>query len=264
MDAKLLGEFIAQRRKELGFTQASLAEKIHVTDKAVSRWERGIGLPDIGNIEALAQALDISLIELMQARQNNEENISTEEAEQIVIDTIEWTKATPVNKTVRILGTAELCGFTVIIAAWLTLIVLSGNSLAGSIGSMLSGLISWMIPIWYISISQSKKKAHAVFASFSLAAAALMIQFFQIADEVYTGDYSALLDTMNALIFIVVLYIFLTAVLNLVMIRSGKIARKKQRIEELIVLFVFFGIMMVLLLVTGNIIADVIRFDIRL
>lgn len=41
MDAKILGNYIAARRKELGMTQANLAEKIHVTDKAVSRWERG-------------------------------------------------------------------------------------------------------------------------------------------------------------------------------------------------------------------------------
>ena len=43
MDAKILGNYIATRRKELGMTQANLAEKIHVTDKAVSRWERGVG-----------------------------------------------------------------------------------------------------------------------------------------------------------------------------------------------------------------------------
>lgn len=42
MDAKILGSYIAIRRKELGMTQAKLAEKIHVTDKAVSRWERGV------------------------------------------------------------------------------------------------------------------------------------------------------------------------------------------------------------------------------
>ena len=41
MDAQRMGSFIAQRRKELGLTQAELAEKLHVTDKAVSRWERG-------------------------------------------------------------------------------------------------------------------------------------------------------------------------------------------------------------------------------
>ena len=42
MDAKIFGNYIAARRKELGMTQANLAEKIHVTDKAVSRWERGV------------------------------------------------------------------------------------------------------------------------------------------------------------------------------------------------------------------------------
>ena len=42
MDAKKLGQFIADRRKTLGYTQADLAEKLHVTDKAVSRWEIGV------------------------------------------------------------------------------------------------------------------------------------------------------------------------------------------------------------------------------
>ena len=42
MDEKILGNYIAARRKELGMTKANLAEKIHVTDKAVSRWERGV------------------------------------------------------------------------------------------------------------------------------------------------------------------------------------------------------------------------------
>ena len=42
MDAKKFGAFVADIRKEKGMTQADLAEKIHVTDKAVSRWERGV------------------------------------------------------------------------------------------------------------------------------------------------------------------------------------------------------------------------------
>ena len=62
MDAKSFGVFLAQQRKKQGFTQAELAEQLHVTDKAVSRWERGIGLPDINTLEPLANALQMTLI----------------------------------------------------------------------------------------------------------------------------------------------------------------------------------------------------------
>ena len=46
MDAKTTGRFIAELRKQKGYTQKELAEKIMVTDKAISRWETGKGLPD--------------------------------------------------------------------------------------------------------------------------------------------------------------------------------------------------------------------------
>lgn len=57
MEAKKFGQFIAGIRKEKKMTQAELAGKIHVTDKAISRWERGLGFPDIQTLEPLAQAL---------------------------------------------------------------------------------------------------------------------------------------------------------------------------------------------------------------
>ena len=70
MDAKNLGSFIAAQRKSLGLTQAELAEKLHVTDKAVSRWERGLGFPDINLIEPLANALKVSIAEIMKSEKN--------------------------------------------------------------------------------------------------------------------------------------------------------------------------------------------------
>ena len=75
MDPKVFGTFIAKRRKEKNMTQADLAEKLNVTDKAVSRWERGIGFPDINTIEPLASALEISVPELMKSERilSNEE-----------------------------------------------------------------------------------------------------------------------------------------------------------------------------------------------
>lgn len=84
MDAKTLGIFIAELRKEKGLTQAQLAETLHVTDKAVSRWERGVGLPDLTNLEALAGALDITVTELIQCKRQEEPPVDPETTKQII------------------------------------------------------------------------------------------------------------------------------------------------------------------------------------
>ena len=84
LDAKVFGAYIAAIRKEKGLTQSQIAEKIHVTDKAVSKWERGAGLPDINNIEALAEALDVSLTELIQCKKQEDCFIKTEDVSNII------------------------------------------------------------------------------------------------------------------------------------------------------------------------------------
>ena len=86
MEAKKFGKFIAEIRKERKMTQADLATEIHVTDKAVSRWERGLGFPDIQTIEPLAQALGISVLELMRSEQQeqNELQYTKEEVAEIL------------------------------------------------------------------------------------------------------------------------------------------------------------------------------------
>ncbi len=72
MEAEKFGKFIAALRKEKKITQAELAEKLHVTDKAVSRWERGLGYPDIHTLEPLADALGITLTELMKCERGTD------------------------------------------------------------------------------------------------------------------------------------------------------------------------------------------------
>jgi len=89
MDAQKLGAFIAATRKELQLTQAQLAQRIRVTDKAVSRWERGLGLPDIQLLEPLAQALGVELIELMRAERSAAETLTKEEASSAVAETVQ-------------------------------------------------------------------------------------------------------------------------------------------------------------------------------
>ena len=60
MDAKTTGRFIAELRKQKGYTQKELAEKIMVTDKAISRWETGKGLPDTSLLKPLGDILGVS------------------------------------------------------------------------------------------------------------------------------------------------------------------------------------------------------------
>ena len=65
MDAGKTGKFIAKKRKDLNMTQNELAEKLHITDKAVSKWERGLSFPDISILIPLAEILNISLYDLL-------------------------------------------------------------------------------------------------------------------------------------------------------------------------------------------------------
>ena len=65
MDSLKTGNYIALKRKEAGITQKELAEKLMISDKAVSRWETGRGLPDIDMFIPLSEALGVSVSELM-------------------------------------------------------------------------------------------------------------------------------------------------------------------------------------------------------
>ena len=65
MAAYITGDFIRTQREERGLTQRELAEAVGVTDKAISKWETGRGLPDVTLLEPLASALSVSLAELL-------------------------------------------------------------------------------------------------------------------------------------------------------------------------------------------------------
>lgn len=66
MDNMKTGCLIKALRKEKGMTQKELADRLHVTDRAVSKWERGLCAPDLALLEPLAQALGVSIVELLQ------------------------------------------------------------------------------------------------------------------------------------------------------------------------------------------------------
>lgn len=65
MDPKKTGKFICDNRKKHGLSQKELAEKLNITDKAVSKWERGLSFPDISMLIPLSEILDITLFDLL-------------------------------------------------------------------------------------------------------------------------------------------------------------------------------------------------------
>ena len=73
MKKKTLGMMIASLRKENGMTQFELAEKMGVTDKAVSKWERDLSCPDVNTIPKLAEVFGISVDELMQIKAESQD-----------------------------------------------------------------------------------------------------------------------------------------------------------------------------------------------
>ena len=64
MDQVKIGRFIAERRKQCGYTQMQLAEKLNITDRAVSKWETGRSMPDASIMQALCALLGITLNDL--------------------------------------------------------------------------------------------------------------------------------------------------------------------------------------------------------
>ena len=85
MDQIKIGRFIAVRRKRANLTQLQLADRLGITDKAVSKWERGITMPDTSIMFELCDILGISVNELLSGEKINMEN-SSQKNEQLLLD----------------------------------------------------------------------------------------------------------------------------------------------------------------------------------
>lgn len=90
MDQEKIGKFIQKLRKEKELTQQELANKLNVTDRAVSKWETGRGLPDLSIIKTLCEELDISINELLSGEKLNKKEYN-EKLEENIEKTIEYT-----------------------------------------------------------------------------------------------------------------------------------------------------------------------------
>ena len=89
MEENKISRFIRDRRLELGLTQLQLADRLGVTDKAVSKWERAVSYPDITILRELAAALEVSVTELL-AGERDEASLVPPEVEDVVVDAVAY------------------------------------------------------------------------------------------------------------------------------------------------------------------------------
>lgn len=84
MDLVKIGKYIAGKRKALGMTQKQLAEKLNMSDKSVSKWERGISLPDVSVYMELCEILGISINEFLAGEDIDAENVEKKSEDNII------------------------------------------------------------------------------------------------------------------------------------------------------------------------------------
>ena len=166
MNAKDMGLFINELRKENKMTQMELAGKIHVTDKAVSRWERGIGYPDIQLLPALSESLHVSVAELISCKKSL--NYSNEEVTSIIHNLDVYKKEC--FRQDRIVNKMVLVCMIFVAAC----VYIFGHG--SIIGSLCIGAIFAMavIGLYYLYYDNSSKR---IYAFFSLLGLLLFIQF---------------------------------------------------------------------------------------
>ena len=223
MDANKMGAFIAGIRKEKGMTQAELAAKLFLSDKTISKWERGAGLPDIGNLEALADALGVTLVELMQSERSHEGSISTQAAEQLLADTLSISRSS--GAVLRSLGAATVFVSAIVAAMSFTMLLQNGTALLFPEVSLIMGLAAWMIPVWRMTRGSVRGASVSVLVSMGLAGAAVCMQLFDICQNVMVGDWAAVDDTIYALCLVVLAFMAISVLLNTLMLLLSKVKR---------------------------------------
>lgn len=118
MNSEKTGKFISELRKEKDLTQLQLSEQLHVSDKAVSRWETGKGFPDIGSLENIADVLNVSVAELLRGERFSKD-FSKDDAETYTTDLLTLLKKALYQKKIQSL----ILGFLLSAVILTTLII---------------------------------------------------------------------------------------------------------------------------------------------
>lgn len=212
MDAIKCGNFIANRRKELNMTQKELADKLNVTDKAVSRWERGLGLPDINSLEDLSIALNVTIYELIKSEKTNEKS---EEIDNSIKEVV--TLANNQNDLYKKNIYNKIIVGIIVFAAVISLVwgINAGFAWNWAIFGLIAYVIAIINLIRVIFIS-NKYCSTLVFISMSFATLTLLSEYKLVNNWVINGDFSALEDVVPANFIFLIIALLIGCVINLI------------------------------------------------
>ena len=136
IDKAQFGRFVAELRREKNYTQKQLAELLNISDKAISKWERGLSLPDVGMLLPLADILDVSVTELLESRRmDTAASPDMEQVEEIVKKAISFSGEHLADRS-RAYRQMKLA---FIVSSCLSLVVAAYLLITGGIGNLLPG-----------------------------------------------------------------------------------------------------------------------------
>lgn len=128
MDPKKTGIIISDARKKLKMTQKDLADKLYVSDKAVSKWERGLCFPDISVLIPLTEILNISLYDLLRG-----EKVNKKEVEETIKNTINYSNNEIKRKKKKYITISSIIISIIVIISIISLIFINKNNDIGAI-----------------------------------------------------------------------------------------------------------------------------------
>ena len=123
MDPKKTGIIISDARKKLKMTQKDLADKLYVSDKAVSKWERGLCFPDISVLIPLTEILNISLYDLLRG-----EKVNKKEVEETLKNTINFSNSEINRKKKKYLLISSIIILVIVLVSIVSLILINKNN----------------------------------------------------------------------------------------------------------------------------------------
>lgn len=231
MEAKKFGQFIAGIRKEKKMTQAELAGKIHVTDKAISRWERGLGFPDIQTLEPLAQALGISVLELMRSeRQETEkQDQQPEEFRYTQGEVVEMLQNAgdisrqqkKQDRNANVIAGIVLAAITIIV--WMTKLASFGGALV--VGGIAATVF---VSLWYFFQNIDDAESRKIYGVAAILSVGFLLALMQYVWGEQLGEFlPGGIDTQQE-IFWTVWYLFVIAMLMMGTFRAIRQQRQKK------------------------------------